>query len=107
MCTPPTKGINLCAFAFFVMTLGFFNACPVEEEKEEEQPKPQVSLSQEDLLDPVKCKTCHETHYNEWSASMHAYASTDPVFLAMNRRGQRETNVMRPWHCEPVPPPMA
>lgn len=44
------------------------------------------------LMDPVTCKKCHEDHYNEWAGSMHAYASKDPVFRAMNARGQRETH---------------
>jgi hypothetical protein len=44
------------------------------------------------LLDPNTCKTCHADHFTDWSGSMHAYASDDPVFLAMNARGQRETN---------------
>jgi hypothetical protein len=44
------------------------------------------------LRDPEVCKSCHSTHYDEWSGSMHAYASDDPIFLAMNRRAQRETN---------------
>jgi hypothetical protein len=44
------------------------------------------------LMDPESCKSCHPDHYREWSGSMHAYASEDPVFLAMNARGQRETN---------------
>jgi hypothetical protein len=44
------------------------------------------------LLDPATCEECHPTHYREWLGSMHAYAAEDPVFLAMNARGQRETN---------------
>jgi hypothetical protein len=44
------------------------------------------------LLDPQACEECHPTHYREWLGSMHAYAGEDPVFLAMNARGQRETN---------------
>jgi hypothetical protein len=44
------------------------------------------------LLDPQQCQGCHPVHFDEWSGSMHAYASEDPVFRAMNRRGQRETN---------------
>jgi len=43
-------------------------------------------------MDPNTCKDCHPKHFDEWSGSMHAYASDDPVFIAMNRRGQRETN---------------
>lgn len=46
----------------------------------------------EALRDPVMCSSCHSDHYREWAGSMHAYASKDPVFLAMNARGQRETN---------------
>jgi hypothetical protein len=49
-------------------------------------------LTREQLLDPVQCKSCHPKHYREWASSMHAYAAEDPVFVAMNKRGQRETN---------------
>jgi hypothetical protein len=42
-------------------------------------------------MDPANCQGCHPDHYREWSGSMHAYAAEDPVFLAMNQRGQRET----------------
>ncbi len=42
------------------------------------------------ITDPSTCKTCHPTHYEEWSGSMHAYAAEDPVFRAMNRRAQRD-----------------
>ncbi len=48
-------------------------------------------LSRSALLDPETCRDCHASHYLEWAGSMHAYASQDPVFLAMNRRGQEET----------------
>jgi hypothetical protein len=51
---------------------------------------PQSTFTREQLLDPETCKTCHAKHYDEWSGSMHAYAATDPVFRAMNKRGQRE-----------------
>lgn len=47
-------------------------------------------MSREELLKPETCKECHPKHYEQWSSSMHAYASTDPVFRAMNARGQRE-----------------
>jgi len=49
-------------------------------------------LTRADLIDPNACAGCHQDHFTEWAGSMHAYASDDPVFLAMNRRGQRETN---------------
>lgn len=50
------------------------------------------TLARADLLRPETCSACHSDHYREWSGSMHAYAADDPVFLAMNARGQRETN---------------
>lgn len=49
-------------------------------------------LTMEQLQDPKECQSCHPDHYREWSGSMHAYAAEDPVFIAMNARGQRETN---------------
>lgn len=41
-------------------------------------------------MDPQSCQGCHPSQYKQWSGSMHAYASEDPVFLAMNRRAQKE-----------------
>ena len=49
------------------------------------------SLAPEALRDPATCQGCHPSQFDEWSGSMHAYASDDPVFLAMNARAQRET----------------
>ncbi len=49
-------------------------------------------FTREQLLDAETCRGCHSDHYREWAGSMHAYASQDPVFLAMNRRGQQETH---------------
>jgi hypothetical protein len=52
---------------------------------------PKGSLSLEQLRDPESCRSCHPTHYRQWSGSMHAYASYDPLLLAMNQRAQEET----------------
>jgi hypothetical protein len=54
-------------------------------------PVPTATLEQ--LKDPETCKECHQKHYRDWSGSMHAYASDDPLFLAMNERGQRDANI--------------
>lgn len=48
-------------------------------------------LTLEQLRDPETCSGCHATHYRQWSGSMHAYASYDPLFVAMNRRAQEES----------------
>src|SRR5580704_15418114 len=53
--------------------------------------EPVPALDHQALLDPTQCQGCHPDHYREWSGSMHAYAGDDPVFVAMNARGQRET----------------
>ena len=69
--------------------------------------QPPTFLSIEELRDPQTCRACHSTHYDEWSGSMHAYASIDPVFLAMNQRGQRETGGALGSFCVQCHAPMA
>lgn len=64
-------------------------------------------LSRQELMDPETCKGCHERQYREWSGSMHAYAADDPVFLAMNQRGQEETNGELGSFCVDCHAPMA
>src|ERR1043165_7437703 len=64
-------------------------------------------LSVEELQNPETCKDCHQKHYDQWSGSMHAYASEDPVFVAMNKRGQRETNNELGDFCIKCHAPMA
>jgi hypothetical protein len=59
------------------------------------------------MLDPQSCKTCHADHYGDWARSMHAYASDDPVFRAMNARGQRETGGQLGSFCVQCHAPMA
>ncbi|MGH1362695.1 MAG: multiheme c-type cytochrome [Calditrichia bacterium] len=38
------------------------------------------------------CKTCHASHYEEWSVSAHAYAQLSPVFNAMHAEIVQRTN---------------
>lgn len=70
------------------------------------EPAPDLA-ARDDLVDPETCADCHPRHYEEWSSSMHAYASDDPVFLAMNRRGQRETEGELGDFCVRCHAPMA
>ncbi len=65
------------------------------------------SLTRDQLLDPETCMDCHPNHYREWQSSMHAYASEDPVFIAMNARGQRETGGDLGDFCVKCHAPMA
>jgi hypothetical protein len=64
-------------------------------------------LAVEKLEDPTTCMECHATHHQQWSASMHAYATEDPVFVAMQKRGQRETNGALGTFCIQCHAPMA
>jgi nitrate/TMAO reductase-like tetraheme cytochrome c subunit len=64
-------------------------------------------LTRAQLLDVETCKKCHPDHVSEWSTSMHAYASDDPLFLAMNQRGQRETGGTLGDFCVKCHAPMA
>ncbi|MET0386836.1 MAG: ammonia-forming cytochrome c nitrite reductase subunit c552 [Polyangiales bacterium] len=67
----------------------------------------QPALTREELLNPESCKDCHPKYYREWSGSMHAYAMKDPVFIAMNKRGQEETNGALGNFCVNCHAPMA
>jgi hypothetical protein len=60
-----------------------------------------------ELQDPNTCAQCHAQHYTQWSGSMHAYASDDPIFLAMNKRGQRDTQGQLGKFCLQCHAPMA
>ena len=53
---------------------------------------PAATLSPQALMDSTICQTCHPAQYQQWEQSMHAYATDDPVFRAMNARAQRETS---------------
>lgn len=73
-----------------------------------EQSSQTIPFAQRDaLMDPATCEQCHPQHFREWSGSMHAYASKDPVFLAMNERGQRESNGELGDFCVQCHAPMA
>jgi hypothetical protein len=64
-------------------------------------------LTRDQLLDPQTCMGCHPDQYSQWSGSMHAYSSKDPVFVAMNQRGQRETGGQLGTFCVNCHAPMA
>ncbi|MCX4246402.1 multiheme c-type cytochrome [Paraliomyxa miuraensis] len=83
------------------LVLAVLAGCPSD-------PDPPPALDpNERLLDPATCEECHPTHYREWLGSMHAYAAEDPVFRAMNARGQRETNGELGDFCVRCHAPMA
>lgn len=82
-----------------------FGACGKGPDDSTSEPTP--TLTGDALLDPANCQPCHVDHFREWSGSMHAYASDDPVFLAMNRRMQRESKGQLGDFCVKCHAPMA
>ena len=68
---------------------------------------PPAMLTRAQLQDPNTCFSCHADAFREWAGSMHAYASDDPVFVAMNKRVQRETNGAAGPLCVNCHAPMA
>ena len=70
-------------------------------------PTPVAPLTHDEMLDPQSCSGCHAEHYQQWSGSMHAYAAEDPLFIAMNARGQRETKGALGTFCVQCHAPMA
>jgi hypothetical protein len=91
---------RLFLFAMGALALAAPNACTTKDNG-------QATLPRDQLLDPETCKQCHVDHYNDWAGSMHAYASDDPVFQAMNKRGQRETGGTLKEFCVNCHAPMA
>jgi hypothetical protein len=63
--------------------------------------------SEETMLDSAFCGGCHREQYAEWSGSMHAYASDDPVFRALSTRMQREVPPDKQTFCLQCHAPMA
>jgi hypothetical protein len=97
----------VCALLAVVFTGGCSSGDDATRHDDAGAALPPGALTREQLRDPETCKDCHPRHYREWSGSMHAYAAQDPVFLAMNRRGQRETDGELGDFCIKCHAPMA
>lgn len=48
----------------------------------------QTSFKVEDFSSAEDCVNCHPNHYAEWSASMHAYSTQDPIWIALQLHEQ-------------------
>jgi hypothetical protein len=81
-----TLGVLVCSLGVSLVLAACTGAAPPSE--------PSTTYADRDtLMDPETCATCHPNQYAEWSVSMHAHASDDPLFVAMNARGQREAAI--------------
>ena len=69
--------------------------------------EPPANVDARALMDSASCQTCHPAQYQQWAGSMHAYATDDPVFRAMNSRAQRESNNRLGTFCVNCHAPMA
>lgn len=76
-------------------------------DSKEDTAPPTPGFTLQEVMDPESCVECHEAIYEDWKGSMHAFASHDPVFTAMNRRGQRETDGELGDFCVRCHAPMA
>lgn len=94
------------AICLFTLGLGVVLACGTDDGPTA-PPIPTPKLTREALMDPQSCANCHPDHFREWSGSMHAYAAVDPVFLALNRRMQRETGGTAGTFCVNCHAPVA
>jgi hypothetical protein len=70
-------------------------------------PQQPAQLTSAQLRDPAACQSYHPDQFSEWAGSMHAYSTKDPVFVAMNQRGQRETDGGLGGFCVQCHAPMA
>ena len=91
------------ALATFAATFALVASCSSNDGDAEGKP----TLTGQALQDPNNCLPCHADQFREWSGSMHAYASEDPVFLAMNRRMLRETKGESASFCVGCHAPLA
>ena len=66
-----------------------FGCLPAEEAPELLVDRVQIPLA---FADPDKeCGECHPQHLEEWRMSNHAYAGVDPVFIAMVKLAQAQS----------------
>lgn len=69
-------------------------------------PGPAAPTAEQAFSDPVQCKACHAEAWEEWSASMHSKAWTDPEVRALsdNFRSTEclSCHVPQPIHSAPV-----
>jgi hypothetical protein len=70
-------------------------------------PPPERLASSNQLLDSKFCGSCHQEQYDEWSGSMHAYASDDPIFRSLNAQLQKEVPPEQRGFCMTCHAPVA
>ncbi len=69
----------------------------------------QVLSARDKMLNtpPEVCGECHVEHYADWAGSMHAYATQDPIFEGMLKKGIEETEGKLDQFCIQCHAPVA
>ena len=88
LCPQEQQSSNKLHIAVLFLFFFFFIGCDENGEiKDDIKDRPiQTSFNINDFSSAVDCQNCHPNHYQEWSASMHAYAMKDPVWLSLQRQ---------------------
>ncbi len=67
---------------------------------------PPAATAEQEFSDPVQCKACHPEAWEEWTASMHSKAWTDPEVRALSDNFKSteclSCHVPQPIHSAPV-----
>src|SRR5689334_2533838 len=82
-------------------------SCGSDDEQPRKESPREPLAERKDMLNPGFCDPCHHDHYTEWRGSMHAYASDDPVFRALNAKMQAESPPEQQAFCLKCHAPMA
>jgi hypothetical protein len=67
-------------------SLGYARERPVAPVPREEEDPHAAIFAESDYPSASQCATCHQSIYDEWSSSSHAYASVSPVFHKFEQR---------------------
>ncbi len=98
------------ASLLFLLSIVILTACgnsPSDPGDGTVTPQDSLAILREAFDEPEKCQGCHPAHYQEWSASMHAYAFVDPTFFALNDIGQQRSNQQLDQFCVKCHSPVA
>ncbi|HJL75311.1 MAG TPA: multiheme c-type cytochrome, partial [Candidatus Marinimicrobia bacterium] len=89
LCQREWLSFSRIPFSVFISFLLFVISC---DDQGREDPIPQrpvqTTFKVEDFSSAEDCQDCHPNHYEEWSASMHAYSVTDPVWFKLQQNEQ-------------------
>ena len=75
-----------------ILIMGIMSACGGKQEPQDIELVVERTESIKIYQSANTCVKCHEQHVREWEISSHAYSAKDPVYHAMTRMGQAQSN---------------